>query len=217
MNRKNPLIIAVLALLTVAFCANAQEKPNVLIVGDSISIHYTKPTQDLLAGTANVEHHPGNAMWSTMLLKHLDSHLAIKKWDVIHFNVGNWDVCTSRGAKDQKDDPSVPERGQVRVSEEKYKANLEAIVAKLKKSGAKLVWASTTHIPNKKGVMNERVPKYNAIAADVMKKHGIPVNDLYSVVEPKLKDLQRPGNCHFNAEGSKFLAAKVAASIREQL
>ena len=50
-----------------------------------------------------------------------------------------------------------------------------------------------------------------------MKSHGIIVNDLYTSVEPKLKELQRKGNCHFNEAGSKFLAEKVVEHIKKQL
>jgi lysophospholipase L1-like esterase len=218
MNNKRNLLLAFAVMLVSAFSVNAAELPNVLLIGDSISIHYTKPTQELLKGKANVLHHPGNAMWSSLLLKKLDSHLAAKKWDVIHFNVGNWDVCDSRGPKDNSVDPEVPaKRGVVRVSEEKYRKNLEEIIKKLKATGAKVIWASTTHIPNKKGVMNKRVPIYNKIAEELMKKNGIPINDLYTYVEPKLKELQRPANCHFKEEGSKFLAEKVAEFIKKNL
>jgi lysophospholipase L1-like esterase len=51
-----------------------------------------------------------------------------------------------------------------------------------------------------------------------MKKHDIPVNDLYTLVLPELtKYLKRPDDVHFNAEGSKVLGRQVADAVLEQL
>ena len=218
MNLKKTIILVAAGITFGGLSAKA-ELPNVLLVGDSISIQYTKPTKELLKSTANVVHHPGNSMWSSMLLKKLDSHLAAKKWAVIHFNVGNWDVGKSRGAKDQKSDPEAPEKGKVRVSEEKYKSNIEEIVKKLKATGAKLVWGNTTMIPSKEGGKpNPLVPVYNEIAAKVMKENGIVINDLYTLTEPTFDKLQRrPGDCHFNETGCKLLAEQVAENIKKLL
>ena len=55
--------------------------------------------------------------------------------------------------------------------------------------------------------------KYNAVAAKVMEKHGVAIDDLYALAKPRLKELQRPANVHFSPEGSKALAAQVAKSI----
>ena len=62
--------------------------PNVLIIGDSISIGYTSGVRDLLKGKANVIHNPGNAQGTTHGCKNLDAWLGDTKWDVIHFNWG---------------------------------------------------------------------------------------------------------------------------------
>ena len=59
--------------------------------------------------------------------------------------------------------------------------------------------------------------RYNAAALQIMKKHGIEVDDLYAFVLPKLEKLQRPKNVHFTAEGSETLAEQVAAVIKQQL
>jgi len=79
------------------------------------------------------------------------------------------------------------------TSPQQYEKNLDELVKRLKLTGAKLVWASTTPIrstPN--GIFEQGAEvEYNAIAARVMTTHGIPVNDMYAQVRG-LIDLERP-------------------------
>ena len=49
--------------------------PRVLIIGDSISIGYTPPLRELLAGQAEVTHNPGNAAHTWNGLEKLDAWL----------------------------------------------------------------------------------------------------------------------------------------------
>ena len=72
--------------------------PNVLIIGDSISIGYTKFVQEMMAGKANV-HRPLNAkggflncQGTTFGVEKIDEWLGDTKWDVIHFNFGLHDL-----------------------------------------------------------------------------------------------------------------------------
>jgi hypothetical protein len=50
-----------------------------------------------------------------------------------------------------------------------------------------------------------------------MKKHKIPVVDLYAFAKPKLAEIQGKANVHFNKDGSAQLAAVVAKAIEERL
>jgi acyl-CoA thioesterase-1 len=61
----------------------------VLIIGDSISIGYTVPTRELLAGVANVHRIPENGGPTINGIKKIDAWLGDSKWDVIHFNWGH--------------------------------------------------------------------------------------------------------------------------------
>ena len=45
----------------------------------------------------------------------------------------------------------------------------------------------------------------------------IKINDLYSLVLPRISDLQIPNNVHFKEKGSEFLANLVVKSIMESL
>ena len=104
------------------------------------------------------------------------------------------------------------------VSLAEYKKNLELIVKQLTKTGAVLIWRNTTPVPKgaRGRVVGDSV-KYNGAAQEVMKRHGIEIDDMYSYSLEKLKQIQRPKDVHFTREGSTFLGNKVAQSIRGQL
>jgi acyl-CoA thioesterase-1 len=185
--------------------------PRVLLIGDSISVGYTLPVRKLLEGKANLLRIPVNGGPTIRGMEFLSEWLGTRKWDVIHFNWGLHDI---KRLKDGKVDVS----GGWQVPAEQYEKNLEALVAKLGATGAKLIWGCTTPVPEGAG---GRIPgdeiKANAIAERVMKKHGIPRDDLYAHVLPRLGQYQRPANVHFTPEGYDFLATPVAQSILDAL
>lgn len=185
--------------------------PRVLLIGDSISIGYTLATRKILEGKANVHRALTNCGPTSKGVQSLDSWLSDKrlgagKWDVIHFNWGLHDL------KYMKDD-----KQQVPIDQ--YEKNLCELVQKLKQTGAELIWASTTPVPE--GVKPKRldtdVVAYNEVAKKIMDENGIAINDLYSFALPKLKEIQRPANVHFPPQGSQALAERVAAAIEEAL
>ena len=180
--------------------------PRVLLIGDSISIGYTAPVRDLLKGKANVHRNPGNGGPTTNGLANLKKWLDSGKWDVIHFNWGLHDLKFMSDGKRQ-------------VDTEAYEKNLRELVRQLKATGAKLIWATTTPVPE--GVTpprkNEDVLTYNAIAQTIMEENQITVDDLYSFALPRLAEIQQPANVHFTPQGSATLAKYVAASIESAL
>ncbi len=181
--------------------------PRVLLIGDSISIGYTLPTRDLLKGKANLHRILTNGGPTTNGVKNLDAWLGEGKWEIIHFNFGLHDLKIMDGGKHQ-------------VELEDYEKNLRAIVDRLKKTNAKLIFATTTPVPE--GKLNPpRNPRdvegYNAAALKVMNDSGVAINDLYTFALPKLKDIQQPANVHFAEKGSEALAKEVAAAITAAL
>jgi lysophospholipase L1-like esterase len=181
--------------------------PRVLLIGDSISIGYTVPTQKILTGKANVHRIGENGGPTTRGLERIDGWLGDGKWDLIHVNFGLHDLKrTGDGLH------LVP------ISE--YESNLARLIARLSKTGAKLIWASTTAVPDadlSPPRKDADVVAYNQAAARVMKKHGVPTNDLYAFTKPILSEIQRPANVHFTDAGSQRLAEQVAAAIRKEL
>ncbi|CAA6677959.1 MULTISPECIES: alpha/beta hydrolase fold domain-containing protein [unclassified Lentimonas] len=199
--------------------------PNVLILGDSISIGYTLQVRELLKGKANVFRpvnktgsRPANCGGTTKGLRFIDGWLSMQKWDVIHFNWGLHDLKHVKEAgKDSKsNDPNDP----VQASPEVYKQNLETLTAKIQATGALTIFATTT--PVVPGTLNPlRTPedpaRYNAVAVSVMKSRGIRINDLYTYSMSHLDEWQLPKNVHFKPEGSAALAGKVARVIADEL
>lgn len=199
------------ASAVVAESANGRPLPKVLIVGDSISIGYTKHLDAMLKDVAQVRHNPGNAAHTQNGVERLDGWLAGAKYDVIHFN---WGLHDLKYVKDGKLDLS----GTRLATLEEYKANLNILVGKLKATGAKLVWASTTPIPpGAEGRIPGSEGEFNKAAREIMDTHGIRVNDLHSYVAPYLIQYQRPKNVHFTQAGSEYLAQKVARTIAGML
>jgi acyl-CoA thioesterase-1 len=181
--------------------------PRVLLIGDSISIGYTLPTRKLLEGKANVHRIPANGGPTKNGIANLKKWLGDGKWDVIHFNWGIHDL------------KFMPD-GKRQVEAADYEANLRSLVATLKTTGAKLIWASTTPIPE--GALNPQrkfgqVPEYNAIAAKVMTENGVTLNDLNAWMTPRFEELHKPKDLHYTEAGSEHLARKVAEAITQVL
>jgi len=181
--------------------------PRVLLIGDSISIGYTLPVRKQLEGIANVHRIPENGGPTLNGLEKLEQWLGNGHWDVIHFNWGLHDI-------------KIMESGKHQVPIEDYEKNLRQLVEILKKTGARLIWASTTPVPE--GVLSPlRNPgdevRYNSIAGKIMEENGIAIDDLYSFAFPRLGKIQRPANVHFTDEGSEILAGKVSLSVKKAL
>jgi acyl-CoA thioesterase-1 len=218
---KSPLILLFLlgTLVTSAF-AQTPAKPNVLapiedqpglprvlLIGDSISMGYTQPVRDLLKDKANVHRIPANGGPTKNGVANIDKWLGDGHWDVIHFNWGIHDL------------KFMPD-GKRQVEPDDYEKNLRTLVAKLKATGAKLIWATTTPIPD--GELNPprsfgKVPEYNEIAKRVMSENGVMIDDLNGAITPHLAEMQNPKDVHYKPEGYALLAKQVAASIESVL
>jgi acyl-CoA thioesterase-1 len=191
--------------------------PRVLLLGDSISIGYTPFVQSLLKGKANVHRPAANCQSTKQGLQQIDAWLGDGKWDVIHFNWGLHDLRYMGPNGEVRADPKLP-TSKPQVPLDQYEKNLDQLVPRLSKTGAKLIWCATTPVPaGAEGRLESDVPKYNEAALRVMKKHGVAVNDLYSFALGRLQAIQRPANVHFTEEGSGELAAAVVKSIEQAL
>ncbi|MEC5125424.1 SGNH/GDSL hydrolase family protein [Verrucomicrobiales bacterium BCK34] len=194
--------------------------PRVLIIGDSISIGYTAETRELLSGKVNLHRVPGNAGDTGIGIAGLSKWLDPKKgkWDLIHFNWGLWDLCY-RHPESKNQGKRDKEKGTLTFTPDAYAANLEKIITELKKTGAILVFATTTPVPE--GEAGRKLGDdeiYNKAALEVMKRHDIAITDLHAIMEGKMDRYARAaGDVHFTEEGSALLAAAVAKSIESNL
>ena len=201
--------------------------PRVLLMGDSVSIAYALEVRKLLAGVANVHRVPANCGSTKVAVGYygLTRWLpdANEKWDVIHFNHGLHDLSyrfaddSDKNAKGEYASPT--NGGHQNVPPEVYEKNLRQIIARLKQTGAKLIFASTTPVPESdaaKYVKDSELP-YNEIAKKVMTVEGVTWNDLWSLVKPRQSELQIPRNVHFHTQGSSVMAKQVVEMIRQML
>lgn len=202
----------------ILFAAEAKDLPRVLLIGDSISIGYTPFVQDMFEGRADVQRIKGNGQHTATGLEKIDEWLGNEDWDVIHFNWGLWDLCyrhpesTNQGRRDK-------ERGKLTHTLEVYEANLEKLVARLKQTGAKLIWANTSYVPEGEvgRIFGDEI-NYNAAAAQVMERHGILTNDIRSLTASFDASLFRAsGDVHFVPEGSRQIGIQVVNTIETMI
>jgi len=199
--------------------------PNVLILGDSISIGYTRAVRGRLKGQANVFRpmkaggkQPDNCGDTRIGLQNIDAWLGTNHWDIIHFNWGLWDLCyRNPAAKTSGSRDKV--KGTLSVPLEEYERNLAALVARLHGTGATLIWANTTVVPDGEiGRFIGDEDKYNAAALRVMQKHRIAVDDLHTLTRKFAgKFSAGAGDVHFTPEGYDRIATQVAAAITASL
>lgn len=120
-------------------------------------------------------------------------------WDVIHFNLGVWDA-TYREAT------SKYFSGHNITSIEDFEKNLRTLIARMKKTGATLIWATVTPVwEGEPGKRNADEEAFNAVAAKVMKENGVIINDLNAEVRrlgyPKKR--QRPQRRQPRSQGHR--------------
>jgi len=179
--------------------------PRLLIIGDSISRGYTLATRRALKGRVNVHRAPENCgptknalnKLSSGTSTHLELWLGKERWDVIHVNFGIHDRVTDAAT---------------------YKSNLVTLMKQLQATGAKVIWARTTPAsptatPGPKVFTAEQCTAVNTVADAVMQDCGIVTNDLYTLMAPLVKTMQRSGDAHFTDEGYNVMGKQVASSV----
>ncbi|MGJ8691845.1 MAG: SGNH/GDSL hydrolase family protein [Thalassotalea sp.] len=208
------------------FIQNNPSKPNVLLYGDSISIHYTEQVRENLDNKANVYRLFRNGSDSGGFIQKMEKMLSVMQnvelqdhwtfnWDVIHFNVGLHDLKYVKAGKLDKTN------GQLVASTEDYKTNLRHIVVYLKKLApqATLIFATTTPVPEgEKGRIAGDAIKYNMAAFEVLKDFPeVQINDLYQLTKPNHAQWWiKSGDVHYNQQGTKAQAKQVSSVILSQ-
>jgi lysophospholipase L1-like esterase len=186
----------------------------VVLIGDSIRMGYQQTVRADLVGVAEVSWPEANGFDSRNVLANIDDWAADLRPDLVHINCGLHDLKRDRV------------RGQLQVPLEEYAVNVEKIFWRLAaRTKAKVIWAMTTPV-------NERwhraqkpfdrfeadVRAYNAAAAEVCTRRGVPVNDLYAAVMAAGRDRYLVADgVHFNEDGYRLLGAEVAGVIRRSL
>ena len=184
--------------------ANADDRPRVLLVGDSIVKGYYKGVEEALGEKANCARFATSKFLSHPdYLKELGLLVDRFSFDVIHINNGlhGWDY-----------------------TEVQYKAGLTALFAWLKEHApnAKIIWGHSTPVRNSSDSSqfneerNPRVIERNRIATEAAEAAGVPVNDLFTLVVDH-PDYFVSDGVHFSEAGRAAQAAEVAEKISECL
>jgi hypothetical protein len=171
-----------------------------------------------LRGKADVFRNGGNARNSSYGLEKLDRWLGDRKWDVIHFNWGLWDVCY-RNPKSKAKGHRDKINGTITSTPDFYRETMSKIISRLQETGAVLIWCTTTPIPDQevgRKVGDEII--YNKIVKDLIEGSSIITNDLHSYILPKWKNvMKKKGDVHYTDEGYQYLARKVSDVIESAI
>ena len=188
--------------------------PHVLVLGDSIVNQYSTFLREKLIGRANVRTggtaYDAQPDWSAVVAREVtERERALgRPFDLIQFN---WGLHALKWAQGVEYSMRFKE-GYVRcVPLERYGAELDKLVVELKKTGRRLVWATTT--PANNGSQPDDAEAYNAIAREIMRRHGIAVHDLNAFVVTNRIAQTEPRNCHFPRNSAERLGEQVATTL----
>lgn len=184
--------------------ADKDDRPRILLVGDSIAKGYYFQVEKRLSDKANCARYTtskflGNPDYQAELGLILKRY----KFDVIHINNGLHGMD---------------------YTEKEYKEGLHALLTTLKRYApkAKLIWCMTTPVRTGGNLAqfninrNNRVVERNRIAAEIMDHNKIQINNLYEVVKDHPEYYQNDG-IHFTTTGIIVQAERVAEMIENDL
>jgi lysophospholipase L1-like esterase len=221
--KKQPMgnlkVTFILILFATIITGCQQDKPKVLIIGDSISIGYTPFVQENLKNIAYVFHNRGNAKHTDNGLDNIEKWLSDTNWDIIQFNWGLWDLCY-RQQTSKKLGKRDKINGKITIDSASYERNLGSIVKLIrKKSNAQLLFVTTTYVPdNAVGRYKEDAIKYNQIAKKIMKSHNIKVNDVYDISREIHLDFGKGVNdVHYTDKGYEQLGLQISDFLKHEI
>lgn len=195
----------------------------VWLLGDSIRMQYEKYLQENLVDY-KIESPEENCRFSSYMLNSLRFWLpSFEKPDIIHFNAGLWDMACL-----YVDDGPF-------VKKDEYVRNILSIVRELKRYKVPVIFATSTPVsaedisavatpsvdaPDAETVFkqdNNRIKEYNDAVVFELKKQGIIINDLYSLVINDRKKYICSDGIHMNDEGIKLIGNAVVENIKKYL
>jgi len=187
----------------------------IFLIGDSIKSGYDLYVNESMINVAEVYYHNDNCRFSEYVLRNVHywkDELKLGDVDVIHWNVGHWDTLRIYG-----DEPLT--RPDV------YAENLERIQKRLKFlfPGSIQIFATSTpvieagYIKEFEMRYNADVEKYNEIAKNVLKKHGVIINDLYDLLKDKPESLHSDQTHYYTADATELIGSRVNEIICDVL
>ena len=186
------------------------DMPRVLLLGDSIRMSYQPHVTRLLDGRAEVVGPADNCQYSLYTLSSLDRWIGdLGCPDIVHWNNGIHDSGHN------------PARSPVQIPIEMYRANLEFILNRLTALTPEVIWATTTPVhPDRPfrhsewSWRNDEIDQYNDVARELMESHGVPINDLHTLVWSNVSGFLSEDQLHLSEAGQEACANAVADTLR---
>ncbi|UCD38477.1 MAG: hypothetical protein JSW54_03090, partial [Fidelibacterota bacterium] len=186
----------------------------IILVGDSIRMHYQEIVRRELAGRAEVTWPDENGESSEKVLRHIEEWVLPHTPDIIQVNCGLHDLKRKFDAH------------QPAFTMDQYRSNVHSIMSWLvEQTQSVVIWAATTPViqawhRDTKGFdrLEADVIAFNRAAAEVAAELGVVINNLYSVViEAGPERYLRPDGVHFNDAGNILLGKAVAGFLKSYL
>jgi len=182
-------------------------KIRILLLGDSIRGNYQNFVREGLGERFDVVAPEENCRFAKYTLNELDRWFqSYGEPDVIHWNNGLWDsaiVCAEDG---------------MFTPAEEYLRYMSSILRELRKHTSKIIFATTT--PVKSGSLNQHIEYIdclNAVIVPYLKSQNVVINDLYSLVKPRMEELLSSDCIHLSPKGCEICGQAVIDAIRSVL
>ena len=184
------------------------KKIKVALWGDSIRFGsysragYGNRTVELLGEGFEVFQPDQNCEFAKRTLRMLfDYEEQMKGCNIVHFNVGHWDLCELFG------DGTFS-------TEEEYRENMLRIARIMKSRYDKVIFATTTPVrPENKYNKNSTIARFNEIAVEALSAEGVIINDLNALLVDDIERYICPDLIHLSDEGVEVCAKAVADVI----
>lgn len=182
-------------------------KPRVLFIGNSISKGYFPKVSNKLEREVNCDRYSSSrSIEDPAFFKETKLAMAKYKHSIIHFNNGlhGW-----------------------HLTKEEYEKGLNKYVKFLKSnksSDCVLIYSLTTPYPSAEPgqklhpINNQVVLDRNQVARKIMEENGIPVIDLYGLMEPELDSYSSSkGDVHYIDRGYEMMAELISERVLKLL
>ena len=187
------------------------QKPQILLIGDSIRMGYCQNVKNELENEAEVLFPEGNCRCTAFVMESLPAWLTMcdpERLAAVHFNCGHWDAARFL-------DDGLPV-----TPLSVYAENVGRILSYLKRRfpDAHISFATTTPMnpdPEKANVgrTTDELREYNRVGIEAAKKAGADIDDLFALTEnwPTEAFLDY---CHFTDESNVTLGKAVSEFLR---
>jgi len=187
----------------------------IFLLGDSIRLGYDSYVKESMANLAEVYYPAENCRFAAYMLREIHNwadQLHLEHVDAVHWNAGLWDTLRIYG-----DDPLT--------RPETYADTVERIIKRIRFlfPEAKIIFATSTPVLEEgffhdfEGRLNRDVEEYNRIAAEVCRRNGCAVNDLYALLKDKPAALHSDQTHYYTPDATELIGGQVNRVLCEAL